>query len=210
MSRVDYGVRPAWIVISIVLGAAGTAAAGHTPDEDGVVGNADHAFGVALLGQAGRIGGVGEGGIGMTLEAALGRGRWQYFVEASAARVGLENATEEMTFDGTLGRGALGARWIARQFQMDGEGGVELYLLGAAGLQRFWWDDGGKLTRPEVDVGWGTQVRLWKWRTEVAVRIDMRVVFTPSDPASPLVACRGACAAGTSGTGLISGIGASW
>lgn len=169
--------------------------------------------GIAIQGHSTRIGGRSEGGAGPTLEFALGRDRWQYFAEGSIASTGYDAPTSAdplARIEGRMLRGALGLRWIARQFAPDSSGGVELFLLSALGAQRFYFDDGGRLTRPEVALGFGIQGRIFR-RPRLAFRIDARAVFTPNNRESALVACRGDCMDETgSSTGFITGIGLAW
>lgn len=106
--------------------------------------------------------------------------------------------------------GGAGIRWLARQFRPDSGGGFELFLVSALGLQRFYFEDGGRLTRPELALGTGFQVRLYK-RPKLAIRVDIRVAFTPDADENALVACRGRCDmnAGTN-TGFTTSFGIAW
>jgi hypothetical protein len=167
---------------------------------------------IGVQGHGTRIGGRSEGGFGPSLELALGRDRWQYFAEASIASTGRNDWTTpaaDTDIDGKLARGGIGLRWLARQFQVDTSGGLELFLLSALGFQRFYFDD-GRLTRPEVALGFGLQGRTYK-RPRLAFRLDARVLFTPNDRESVLVACRGTCMTETgSSTGFLTGIALAW
>lgn len=129
-----------------------------------------------------RVDGEPESGVGPSVEYALGRGRWQYLVEAAfsdtnRAKAMSPGGSDDMRVDGSLWRGGLGARWLARQFTPDSSGGVELFLHSLVGAQRFRYDDGVKATRPEVSLGFGIQVRGYR-KPKFAFRIDMRVLFT--------------------------------
>ncbi len=146
--------------------------------------------------------------MGPGLELALGSGRWQYFGELALAHVD----TETTMASGWMGRGGLGVRWIARQFQPEPGGAVELFLEAVTGVERYWWQDGGQLTRPDLGAGVGMQVRVWALHG-LTLRLDTRVVFTPSDRDAALVACRGGgCPAGTSTSvaGFVGGLGVGW
>jgi hypothetical protein len=160
-----------------------------------------------------RIGGRAESGVGLALETAYGRGRWQYLAEgslASSEKDGLVPLRVDDRISGNQLRAAVGMRWIARQFQVDETGGLELFLLSTLGVQRYSHDNGDRVIRPEVAVGFGVQVRKVR-RPRFTFRLDARVLFTPNDRESALVRCRGTCMmdAGTS-TGLLSGVSVGW
>jgi hypothetical protein len=161
-----------------------------------------------------RIGGMTEGGFGPGLEFALGRGRVQYVAEASLATAGFESwhaDASDQRIDGWQGRAGIDVRWLARSFELDSSGAVEMYMEATTGLERYWWHGGGRLTRPDFGAGAGLDVRAFK-RPHLTVRFDFRVMFTPSDTDSALVACRGTCPAtmGMSTAGLLGGMGVSW
>lgn len=168
---------------------------------------------IGVQGHGTRIGGRSEGGFGPTLELALGRGRWQYLAEGAIATSSMSDWTTpatEMDIDGSLLRGGIGARWLARQFMPDDSGGIELVLHSLLGVQRFYFDDGSRLLRPELAVGAGVQGRVYR-RPRLAFRIEARVLFTPNDRETALVACRGRCANETgSSTGFMTGIAFAW
>jgi hypothetical protein len=201
------------VSLVLVLALVGTA---HADDDDSdpiYTPVASHSFGVELGGHATRIGGVSETGWGMSVEAALGVNRWQPFAEAMFASVGVGSwnmPASETTLDGWMGRGGLGVRWIARQFEPDPDGAIELYLQALAGIEKFWWHDGGRLTRPDFGVGMGTQVRAYHMHG-FTFRIDARIMFTPSDRDGLWVTCRGSTCPpsgqNTSSTGFMTGIG---
>jgi hypothetical protein len=162
------------------------------------------------------VGGHSEGGFGPTLELAYGRGRWQYLAEGSYSGSSFEDpdapatSTTRMRIDGHVWRGAIGARWLARQFTPDDSAGIELFLLSLVGMQHFHYDGGAKLSRPEVALGAGVQLRVYR-KPRLAFRIDVRILFTPSDPDSALVACRDLCANDTgSPTGFMTGMAFAW
>ena len=155
-------------------------------------------IGISLLGHGTRINGKSESGFGPALEFALGRGRWQYFVEAGFASVSMSTWTTsalDMDVTGRMARGGLGARWLARQFRPDESGGIELYLMSMVGIQRFYMDNAMRLSRPELSFGFGMQPRIYK-KVKLAVRLDARVLFTPDGS--------------NSSTGFLGGIGVGW
>lgn len=167
---------------------------------------------IMLAGHGTRIGGHSETGFGPSLELALGGGRWQYFIEGGIATSGMNAWTTgalQMYVDGHMTHGGIGARWLARQFRPNSRHGVELYLVSRAGLERFELET-TRLTRAELAVGFGLQVRMFK-RPRLAIRLDARVLYTPSDPDDALVACSGNCAAEAgSSTGFATGLGFAW
>ena len=137
-------------------------------------------IGISLAGHGTRIEGRSESGFGPALELALGRGRWQYFVEGGVALAGMDASMPgalEMDVSGRMLHAGLGARWLARQFRPDRTGGVELFLLSRLGLERFSFEDDTAVTRPDLALGVGLQMRLYK-RPRIAFRIDARVLET--------------------------------
>jgi hypothetical protein len=160
-----------------------------------------------------RIAGRSEGGVGPLLELAVGRARWQYLVEASVASAALTDhdaaLMTDRQIDGRMARAAGGVRWLARQFAPASGGGVELFLAGMLGMHRYYFNDGGRLTRPEAALGVGMQGRAYN-RSRLAFRLDARVVFTPSDREAQLVSCRDTCMAGGASTGFMTGVVLAW
>jgi hypothetical protein len=109
-----------------------------------------------------------------------------------------------------MASGGLGVRWLARQFRPSTTGGIELFLLSRAGLQRFYLGDNTRLGRPELAFGFGIQGRTYK-RPRLAFRLDARVLFTPNDNEDVLASCRGRCMNEVgSSTGFSTGIGLAW
>jgi hypothetical protein len=162
---------------------------------------------IGLQAHGSRIGGHYENGFGPSLEVALGRGRWQYLIEGSAATSRVGDVV------GSVVRGALGARWVARQFAFDSAGALELLLLGTLGLERYAFDGStvdGRLVRPEIGVGFGLQGRSFR-KPRLAFRIDVRALFTPNTRESSVIGCRSNCMteSGTT-TGVLSGITVAW
>ncbi|HSD86646.1 MAG TPA: hypothetical protein VLB44_04000 [Kofleriaceae bacterium] len=201
-------------VLAALAVAGGVAHADDTDDEDGAfVGLPKRSMGLGFIGHGTRIGGHSEGGFGPSLEFAIGRDRWQYVGEALLSSTSMSQWTTgavDMDTSGKMVHAAAGVRWLARQFRIDNDGGLELFLLSMLGFQRFYFDDGGRLSRPELAIGWGFQVRMYK-RPRLAFHLDARIVFTPNDAESTLVACRGSCSMeeGAS-TGFMTGFGLSW
>jgi hypothetical protein len=171
--------------VLLVVGAsaplARDARAEKVVDEDGeFAAMPRRSIAIGIAGHGTRLGGRSESGFGPSLELALGRERWQYFVEGGFATAGLDAWTTgvaDMRVDGRMLRGGLGTRWLARQFR-DGSGAIELFLSSLVGVQRFSLDDGTRLTRPEIAVGFGLQGRMLE-RPRFGFRLDARVLFTP-------------------------------
>lgn len=176
-------------------------------DEDGeFVPVPKRSVALSFGGHGTRIGGISEAGLGPSLELALGRGRWQYFAEGAVH--GSTLTATDTVVGGRMVHAGLGARWIARQFRPDSGGGIELFLLGRGGVQRFYLDDGTRLGRPELALGFGLQGRMYK-RPRLAFRFDLRVLLTPNDGADALLACRGRCMTSSS-NGFSAGVGFAW
>jgi hypothetical protein len=81
---------------------------------------------------------------------------------------------------GRLLHGAAGVRWIARQFRPESSAGAELFFMGLGGVERFYFDDGGRVLRANASLGVGVQVRGYK-RPHIALRVDGRIVFFRDD-----------------------------
>jgi hypothetical protein len=176
-------------------------------DEDGeFVPMPKRSVGLSFVGHGTRIGGYSEGGVGPSLELAIGHGRWQYFGEGGVASSSVAAANAEAMIGGRMAHAGLGVRWLARQFRPDGGGGVELLLLSRLGVQRFYLDDGTRLGRPELAVGFGIQGRLYK-RPRIAFRLDARVLLTPGDRDARCHVCMNDSDAST---GFSTGFGLAW
>ena len=177
--------------------------------------------GLYLGGYGGSIAGLSAGSFGLDLEVARGLGRWQLLGEASLHWVGVgaepappgEPAPELDAPDGIRARLGAGARVIVRSFEPDHSAAIELYLEGGVGLERIWWNGGGTLTRPDVVLGGGWQVRGLR-SPRVTIRMGARVIVQP--PAgrdATTTVCRGTCpGSGQSGLdgGLLAHLGVSW
>lgn len=209
----------AYATLALVAGLAAAPSVAHADDEDPdgeFVAFRAKSIAIGGYGHGSRVGGQSEGGFGPTLELAYGRGRWQYLAEGSYASSSFDDptspvtSTERMRIEGHVWRGALGTRFLARQFRPDSTGGIELFLLSLLGMEHFHYSGGSKLTRPEVALGMGVQGRVYR-KPHLAFRIDLRVLFTPNDRDSALVACRDLCADDTgSSTGFMTGIAFAW
>jgi hypothetical protein len=143
-------------------------------------------IGLAFTGHGGAIAGVPHSGLGPTVDVALGAGRTQYFVEGGPQWISFGTAMPYHR--GFMLRGALGARYIARSFEIGyREGAVEMLLEGTAGAQKIWIEDGDERARPELGIGVGLQLRKYR-RPQLAIRMSIRLVFTPGDEAPEIAA----------------------
>ena len=137
-----------------------------------------HTLAAGFVGHSTRIDGHSEGGMGAELELGYGRGRWQYTADAS-----LENSTlHETEMTAVAGRrthGALGMRWLARQFIPFDRLAVDMYMHAAGGLASYHWMDGHS-TRPDLEVGVGFGMRRLA-RQDVFVRVDLDLLFSRGD-----------------------------
>jgi hypothetical protein len=201
-------VRVLAFAVAIVLALVATTRADDDSeqDEDGeIVPFPKRSVALSFGGHGTRIDGNSESGIGAALELAVGRGRWQYFGEGGLASSALvaplrTSGSAEGMIRGRMAHAGLGVRWLARQFRPSSSGGVELFLLSRAGVQRFYFDDGTRVGRPELAFGFGLQGRVYK-RPRIAFRMDARVLYTP---------CRDCMDDSGSSTGFSSGIGFAW
>ena len=160
--------------------SSGARADDDADDEDGeYIGVPKRSIGISFGGHGTRIDDKTESGFGPTLELALGKDRWQYFLEGGFASSNL-TMTPNTVIGGRVAHGGLGLRWIARQFRPDSSGGIELFLLTRAGLQRYYLDNDMRMSRPELALGFGLQGRLYK-RPRFAFRLDMRILATPDE-----------------------------
>jgi hypothetical protein len=204
--------------------ARGTAAA----DDEGIPPLRGWTRGVFLAVGAGSVGGLDYGGAGLAFELARGRGRWQAFGagQVAFAAVGAPTSPTSPTspeppepaapppdsVNGLRVRLGAGLRAIVRSMQPDGSAAIEMFVEGGAGVERFWWNGGGVLTRPDLSIGGGLQIRAFDWPI-ATVRFGMAVqVAAPVDDASTGLVCRGACTTGDTGleSAFITNFGASW
>jgi hypothetical protein len=199
--------------VASLAALAGGPSSARAEDDAGFVAMPARSVAVGMQVHGSRIAGRSEGGVGPLLELAVGRARWQYLIEASIASAALSDDaaahTADRQIDGRMARAAGGVRWLARQFAPAQGGGFELFLAGMVGLQRYYFDDGGRLTRPEVALGVGMQGRSYT-RPRFAFRIDARVVFTPGDREAQVLACRDTCMSGAASTGFMTGVVLAW
>lgn len=165
--------------------------------------------GIAFVGHSSRLAGVEESGMGGSFEAALGHQRWQAFAEAGISRVAI--GPSEQRTDGARLNMALGVRWLARSSPLDETSGIEMLLEAFSGVQQFRWDAGGRLSRPEVGLGVGWQVRHFS-RPAISARMGLRAVFAPTDRQDAVAICRGGCTppASTSSAGFVVSLGVAW
>jgi hypothetical protein len=148
--------------------------------------------GLYFSGYGGALNGVSESGMGPKAELALGDGRTQYFVEAGLAWVTLGEV--ETYESGFMTRGGLGARWIARSFDFDDAGAVEMTLDAVLGASKVWWESSGELVRPELSFGVGLQMRKFSG-PHASIRFNVRAYFAPTDDdaATPVARCTSDC-----------------
>lgn len=175
------------VLACVLLAAVATTSVARADDDDDDEDGDFSGFrtlsaGVSMPYHTTRIDGHAESGVGPAFELALGRYRWQYLVEGSFATSRVD--TPMMTAPGaqsrgSLARGGVGARWLARQFRPASSGAFELCLLSMLGIQHFSFDD-RQLTRPELALGVDMQVRALR-RRRLTVRFDARVLYTPGE-----------------------------
>jgi hypothetical protein len=189
-------------VIVSAIALAALAADARADDGDGIVGFRRWTVGVAILGHASHVNGAGGGGWGPGVELALGARRVQYFLEGGALFEDGNDASSPVMQASRELRGGVGVRWLARQFPLDRAGAIEMHLEAIAGVERYRWDSGAIVTRPDIAFGWAWQVRLFRHR--FAFHETARVVFSPSDTLDPRAAtsCRGCAAATTSASSV--------
>lgn len=213
MSCVVTTVRLATLCFTALGLLAGTARAGDQ-DDPPFAPLPSVAIAAGITGYATPVDGVPEGGFGPTLELALGHQRFQAFVAATlatAAREDLADSPLGRAIHGEMGSALIGTRWLARQYQPDPSFGVELLLEAATGAQRFWWHDGTRLTRPELELGVALEMRGLE-RLHYAVRLDARVVLAPDEGPAAGTACRGTCTmmASAPDAGFATGLEIAW
>ncbi|MBX3156706.1 MAG: hypothetical protein KF773_11940 [Deltaproteobacteria bacterium] len=207
-------MRSVIIAAVVVAATAAPARAGDDVDIDGKWPFRGRTVGVYVGGHGSRSGGMSLGGIGPTVDLAVGDGAFQYFAElgllAAQARIG--DGEDARSIRGYEGRAGIGVRWLARSFVMERDGAIEMLLEAFTGLEQFWWKEGGRLTRPDLGGGWAWQVRMR--RSKFMFRTSARVYFAPLDPDHAAPICRGSCmeAPATSrwSSGIMANMGVSW
>ena len=155
---------------------------------------------------AGKLAGVDESGMGPNLEVAVGSGRWQGFGETSLTFVDLGPNDDEV--DGKQVRGGLGARWLARTFELTRRATVDLHLEAGVGYSRFYFDGMRRFSRPDIGAGVGYRLRVFlgpELQRQLALHVSMRIYFAPTDRRDEQIACRGACPMvdGNTNTGML-------
>ena len=201
------------LVATLAVTGAPAHASGDDPKEvDGIWAWKKRTVGVFFGGGGGGFGKLSVGGFGPTLDLAVGDGRFQYFAEASLWWVSA-GAGEDKNVTGLEARAGGGVRWLARSFVMERDGAIELVLEAFAGVEQFWWNRGGRLTRPDLGAGWAWQVRMRK--SQFMFRSTARVFFAPTDPDLSTQICRGECpmatpSASTWSSGLMASMGVAW
>lgn len=146
-------------------------------EDDAYVAMPKRSAGVAVIGHATRIAGRSEGGWGPALELGLGRGRWQVLVEGMIASASLTDTHMQ----GRMLRGGGGVRWLARQLRdSDKIAGVEMFLQAIGGVERYYFDDGARVLRPDLALGFGMQARIFE-RPRLVFRFDFSVLLTPNE-----------------------------
>lgn len=200
-------------VSAALIVPAGAAAAG----EDGPPPLRGWSRGMFVAAGGGSVGGLDFGGVGLDLELARGFGRWQVFGEAQAAWASLSRPAPEPSglvgnVDGLRVRSGVGVRAVVRSMRPDHSAALELIAEAGLGVERFWWDGGGVLTRPDVAVGAGFQIRGFTWPI-ATIRFGLDVlVAAPVDGASVAAVCRGSCPRTSPGaeSQFVTNIGVSW
>jgi hypothetical protein len=190
------------ILVAVLAGPAGA--------DDELPPLPDRAVTLSVMGHAGRIGGVTEGGLGPNVEVAFGQRRWQYFAEGNVSWVSL--GQDDARISGKAVRGGAGIRWLARAFELGDRGSIDLHLEAFAGVTRFDFDAMDRIVRPDLGVGVGYQIR-GRWhggRSQAAFRISARIYFAPTDREVATAVCRGTCptSSGVDNSGLMAVFGA--
>lgn len=145
---------------------------------------------VAIGGNTGRLHNESIGGPALVVEHALGHRRWQLVAEGIATwYVG----DSEGRGAGAGAHVALGGRWLARSFQPDTSAAIEMTMAILPGVEHLELVD-GRVTRPDLTIGWGWQVRAMRDR-RWTIRFDIRFAVAPSLPARDVarLVCRGQC-----------------
>lgn len=189
------------MLAALALALAASARFARADGGDDITGFRRWTIGVGAVGHAAHVDGVSAGGWGPGVEIALGAGRVQYFLEGAELFEDAKDPSSPATLSPTRElRGGAGVRWLARQFGLGRTGGIEMHLEVVAGFERYRWDGGATVTRPDIGFGWAWQVRLFRHR--FAIHETARVVFSSSDTLVPATTCRGCAAATTSASSV--------
>jgi len=174
----------------VLLAALASPAVADDDDSDGLPPAPAHAVTLGVMGYGGRLAGVPQGGWGPDLELALGHDRWQYFVEAAAMRSTLGPDRDQLV--GHAVRGGVGARWLARSFELGRTGTLDMHVEAFAGAARLSFDGMKRVSRPDLGVGVGYIIRRTE-RHQLGLRLSARIFFAPTDHEVATAVCRGTC-----------------
>lgn len=195
---------------AIALAAAPTAAVADRDDHTRPAPFDRWDRGLFFAGHGASVAGISGGGFGLAGEVARGHGRWQLFGDASlmwttlavsrgpiadgaAMAAAPAPAADVEGADGFETRLGLGGRRLLRAFEPDHSAAIELFAEGGVGVSRIWWNGGGTLTRPDVFVGVGWQVRGFETPL-LAIRMAVKVIVqAPVDDDATAGLCQGTC-----------------
>jgi hypothetical protein len=182
-------MRSAWIVASVVVASAGVAGA----DGEQQARPQPKVAVAALVGLGDwDVGPLTFGGTGPDVEIAMGVGRrGQVALEGFIARLDELHTGVEATH----GRAGVTGRWFPRAFHPDSLAVFEMYVEGGTGVQRTWWDGGGGLTRHDVTLGAGMQMRFTYGGGQLALRNGVQFLWAEPAPLARLErsVCHGTC-----------------
>jgi len=143
--------------------------------------------GAGLVAQATRYDDRPNRNIGAAVELSLDRARWQYLAELAIAGASFGPDFADGVA-GTMYRGGVGVRHIARRFSVQDRLDFELGFEALVALQDIEWSSGERDVRPELDAGFSWNFVFFR---KIAYRTSIRAFFTPSP--SSTIACRGSC-----------------
>jgi len=184
--------------VFIVLALCGTAAADDGDDD------LDTSKGVSFVAQAARYADQPNRNMGVGIEFSVDYKRWQYLFEGTVAGVSFGKDFGD-GLEGTMYRGGLGVRYIARKFHVrnfDTELGFELI----AAVQNIEWEDDDNDVRPELGLGFSWNFIFFE---TIGFRTSLRVAWTRT-PGVGTMTCPGSMACGddriTAGFMLVTGL----
>jgi hypothetical protein len=197
------------LVALCALAAATTARPAHADDVDPNVWP-HRATVVSLGGGAQYLRNESIGGPALFVEHGLGRGRWQWVPNVTAQW--FIGDAEHRGWGAQLG---LDARWLARNFEPDSSASLQLFINGGPGVEHVELGN-GMITRPNVGVGWGFQIRALhephRWMFRFAFRFELAPALDTRDV--DRIICRGQCTSAASSLPLDEGfkalLGLSW